>query len=327
MIRPAIFSALFLTATWVALSANTRTDSRAHYVRTYSATADVTIFSVTVFSRTGVGGGFAALDQSVDGSSTRLRFLSGSTPSRAHGLNRQGFIDEEQAPAADGSKTVRYFGFITNNNEHSLSEAKAALERSTGKTIAYTAAKGMFDGSLMRFRVATLELPSSIGWAEPSQLIVKAAEDFKGQPSGQRLELRVPSGDVPETFLRAVMTAIKSTDAQTRQTYAYNGYIYQLETNKQPDAQTGRELTKLHLADNPSNVIRMRGKIRRSGESEQDFQLWFDRGSDNPLPLRFEYRPRSYLKLVFSAEADRSADPLAEKVDEVPDTALNTVSN
>ena len=32
------------------------------------------------------------------------------------------------------------------------------------------------------------------------------------------------------------------------------------------------------------------------------FRLWFESGSPNFLPLRFEYKPKGYLKLVFDAE-------------------------
>lgn len=296
-----------------------------HYVRTYSATANITIWSVTVFSRAGVGGGFAALDQSGDRSTTRLRFLSGSTPSRAHGLNRQGFIDEQQQSAPDGFSSVRYFGFITNNNERSLAEAKSALEKAAGKSIPYTAAKGISNGPMMQFRIATLELPSTFGWSAPSELIRKASEEFEQQSSGKHIELKLPKGQVPQTFLRAVVAAIQSPEPKLTQAYAYNGSVYELQISKQADAQIGRELARAGLVSNAADVWRMKGKIRSAnGGSPEEFQLWFDRTSANPLPLRFEYRPRSYLKLVFNAEKAPKSASLANTADEVPDTALTS---
>jgi hypothetical protein len=32
------------------------------------------------------------------------------------------------------------------------------------------------------------------------------------------------------------------------------------------------------------------------------FRLWFEADSPNFLPLRFEFKPKSYLRLVFDAE-------------------------
>lgn len=301
-------------------------DSGRHYVRTYSAKAEVTILSVTVFSRPDVGGGFAALDESPDGRNLRLRFLSGSTPSRAHGLNRQGFIDEEQTTSG-AAETVEYFGFISSNRERSLSEARAAVEKTSQSLVPYTAAKGISHGSEMTFRVAKLDLPSSFGWSHPFQLVSTAADDFAAIAAngrtGKETEIQLAAGDAPLTFLRALVRAIQSSDVKNRQQYAYNGNLYELETAKQQDRQTGTELVARNLAQNASDIIRLKGTIVRQGEnSTEQFQLWFDRSSSNPLPLRFEYRPRSYLKLLFDAEPPNSAGRTARLIAELPDKAL-----
>ena len=44
---------------------------------------------------------------------------------------------------------------------------------------------------------------------------------------------------------------------------------------------------------------------------ETPFRVWFDRTSPNSLPLRFEFQPKSYLRLVF--EAVPAGDPAVAK--------------
>ena len=104
------------------------------FQRRYQATAYITLLSVTIFSRSGVGFGFAGTDEKSSGGQQNfsLRFLSGSTPERAHGLNRFGFIQENVAQANRATISADYFGLMTANGEESLSDAKAALN-SNGK--------------------------------------------------------------------------------------------------------------------------------------------------------------------------------------------------
>ena len=66
------------------------------FQRRYKATAYISLLSVTIFSHSGVGFGFAGTVEYSRGAqqSSSLGFLSGSTPERAYGLNRFGFIHE-----------------------------------------------------------------------------------------------------------------------------------------------------------------------------------------------------------------------------------------
>jgi len=51
-------------------------------------------------------------------------------------------------------------------------------------------------------------------------------------------------------------------------------------------------------------VARLAGKVRReSGGKETDFRLWIEEGAEQPLPLRIDFQPKSYLRLVMEAVA------------------------
>lgn len=57
-----------------------------------------------------------------------------------------------------------------------------------------------------------------------------------------------------------------------------------------------------------SQAMRLTGSIRNVKTGfETPFSVWFDGNSVNIIPLRFEFKPRSYLKLVF--QADRQETP------------------
>src|ERR1700733_6672931 len=81
------------------------------FERHYKATAYVTLLSITIFSRSGVGFGFAGTNMQEQGAQQKfsLRFLSGSTPERAHGLNRFGFIQENVEECNRTTVTADYF--------------------------------------------------------------------------------------------------------------------------------------------------------------------------------------------------------------------------
>jgi hypothetical protein len=38
------------------------------------------------------------------------------------------------------------------------------------------------------------------------------------------------------------------------------------------------------------------------GSRGSKFRIWFEKGSDNPLPLRIEFQPKAFLALAFEAK-------------------------
>jgi hypothetical protein len=81
-----------------------------------------------------------------------------------------------------------------------------------------------------------------------------------------------------------------------------SGKTFQLRADKRHDEKTGRELQKAEVTANAATVTQLDGAITNVETKEvTTFRLWFDSASDDLLPLRFEFRPKSYLKLVFTA--------------------------
>ena len=58
--------------------------------------AAILLFGAPLFTRQAAGGGYASVEISLDENATAvaLQFAAGSTPARAHGLNRFGILRE-----------------------------------------------------------------------------------------------------------------------------------------------------------------------------------------------------------------------------------------
>jgi len=94
----------------------------------------------------------------------------------------------------------------------------------------------------------------------------------------------------PPTFLFQLATLLKQRSRRAVGRYVYNEREYLLELDA---PQTGRDRERL---------LPVRGKIRnlRTGY-ETLFRLWLETTSDSIVPVRFEFQPRSFLRLTFEA--------------------------
>jgi hypothetical protein len=64
--------------------------------------------------------------------------------------------------------------------------------------------------------------------------------------------------------------------------------LYELQTEKQ---------------DEPNGTVRLSGMLQEKGSTQKTpFRLWYEKDSPNYIPLRIEYRAKSFLKLVFEHE-------------------------
>src|SRR5271165_3771710 len=98
--------------------------------RQYRADAVVSLFSVTIFSRTGVGSGYASFRRGRrDGAVVTIsRFGGGSFPARAHNLNRFGVIEEVVVEKESRPVEAAYFGFMTSSPEEGIGDARKSLD-------------------------------------------------------------------------------------------------------------------------------------------------------------------------------------------------------
>jgi len=274
------------------------------FVRTYKASAYVSLFSIPLLSRSDVGGGFAIVQESAGAAShtVKLQFLSGSTPERAHGLNRLGFIEENVEQRDREAPVVEYFGFMTASGEESLSEAKAALASNPRDSVMYVAAEGSATGNATRYSVRHILLPASYRWSDSDKLLT-GIQPYFHTADARYQERHIAESEHVGTFLFSVRQAILSVRGETDARFVHNGKTFHLHTTKVNDAKAGEELRRAGLVASASTVMRLKGAIQGDNSNkETEFQLWFDAASANPLPLRFEFRPKSYLKLVFQAQ-------------------------
>jgi hypothetical protein len=310
------FSAVVSASASSPVEANTpsnETPTQTSFQRRYKATAYITLLSIPIFSRSGVGFGFAGTDERTRGAqqSLSLRFLSGSTPERAHGLNRFGFIQENVEQKNRATVTADYFGLMTASGEESLNDAKAALDSPTGPQVPFVAARAMIDQQKTSYSVRHMLLPSSYRGSNADQLLRQVQAEFAAPLAGQSEKTETLDGGATGTFLSSLRQAILTAGSVYQSRIVFNGKTFQFHAAKRPDLKTGAELRRAGLTASPGAIMQLSGVLRNEKTNEiSAFRLWFEQGSANFLPLRFEFKPKSYLRLVFDEEPQASAQAL-----------------
>lgn len=282
--------------------------------RSYRADAHVMLFGMNLISRSGVGGGFARIVESWSGpqKSVRLLFVSGSRPDRAHGLNRMGFIEESVSESNARACHAEYLGFMTASDEESLAAARKALHGPSDGEVQFVASRGEIDGGAARHNVQHLLLPASSRWTDAPHLLGVVEEDLD-RPGNEAAYADLSHGERPETFLYTVLGMVRSPARTSDGSFLHNGKLFHLHAVKQADEKAGATFVQSGLMASPRNAVELTGLIRNAKTGvETTFRVWFDRASPNALPLRFEFQPKSYLRLVF--EAEPVEDPAVVKV-------------
>jgi hypothetical protein len=79
--------------------------------------------------------------------------------------------------------------------------------------------------------------------------------------------------------------------------------MYDLHVDRAPDPKAAIVFREAHLIPAGASVTRVSATLRREeGGALNEFRLWIDDGSPRPLPLRIEYQPKAYLRLMFEAQ-------------------------
>ena len=86
------------------------------------------------------------------------------------------------------------------------------------------------------------------------------------------------------TFLRAILECLQSPDKKTSARVVYNGKLYSLVTSKAVDG----------------DLTRVDGVMEQNG-NKTPFKIWY-KAAENPLPVKIEYKARSFLRLVFEPQ-------------------------
>lgn len=271
--------------------------------RRYQADAQILVLSLPLVHWPKVGGGSAAWREggSPDGNGVRLLEFTGfSNPERAAGLNRLGFIRELSREPAGGPGESLYFGLMTASPEETAVEASKALH-SKAKEAAYTAINGRLAKGVVETVVAHFSVPARWSFANREELIQRAkAALMTAAPKPPDFPV---NGQTFRPFLHTLAAGLRQlSPAESR--FSYAGRLYRLSLEKAVDAKATSDFRKRGLIGGTASVVRVTGKVQReTGGKESRFRLWVEDGAAQPLPLRIEYQARSFLRLVFEAQA------------------------
>lgn len=257
------------------------------YACQYRARATVLMLSVPLLHREDVGSAYLRVSESSEGGKRQLRleFGAGSLPDRAAGLNRLGIFEEMVVESGELFESAHYFGFMTASNEKDLHEARAALHGSGSSS--FTAIRGRIERGKVSNHLLKIKDLAVGEWGKREQLTAEIRARFADSSSAATQTTSVESNDPPcSPFLYAVNRAMRDTTGSSTNRFLHNGKIHHLKTTSKVGAEAG--------------VTELEGRIQNEARKElSSFRLWFERDRAGRGPLRFEFRPRSFLRLTF----------------------------
>jgi hypothetical protein len=168
---------------------------------------------------------------------------------------------------------------ITQSREETLAEARTSLSAADPAAIV-TVARGNAGGGATRTWIEQTQVPAAASWTDLGRILFQVTRQG---PSG--LVRETASKDC-STFLYAIRKAALEQGGKARHGFVHAGKVYLLETERRPDRPPIL-----------SGVIRDEAGARRS-----EFQATYESGDPSGLPVRIQYRPRSFLRLTFEAE-------------------------
>lgn len=260
------------------------------HLRRYRVHATITLLGVPLFSKDNVGGACAMVEQSAAGSSrvSSIQFSSGSWPERLKGFNRFGMAQEAVREEEGSIVESAYLSFMTSSAEKNLDQAKQSfLERQNAQQI--SVAHGRTRRSSYASALDHLTVPARLTWADCPRLMVEMRDRLS--PLKEAVA-NSNQGSAYQPFLHTVRSAMVSGAPSAESVFAHNAKLYRLRTRT--------------LAI--SEGVLLVGKIAEYGTNqESEFRVWFDPHDASGLPFRFEFRPKSFLHLVFEQDPGVSA--------------------
>jgi hypothetical protein len=268
----------------------------------YTMTARIRLLLFWI-SRQGVGGGRIAWSEETNGNQA-VELLIGSDPERAPmRINRWGYIIER----VTGSSS-ELVGLMTESEEHSVEQARAAVTR-VGGSHSFKGIRGSMTGDLAQSTTMRLLLADDFTFRDASTLLRQLPQN--GTPIRQ---IRVPNGTAPG-FLFALKGLVHDsvensrisgradTGGNTSRRFVYAGSLYEL-------TQRSTRLVK----EDTVNGHTYQGVIKSEFESHNlktgelsRFSIAY--GSQPPFtetPIRIVYRPRWWfeVELLLASEPE-----------------------
>jgi hypothetical protein len=189
---------------------------------------------------------------------------------------------------------------MTASPEETAEEARKALHPA-GKEITYTTIDGRLAPGEVDTVIAHFTAPAAWSMGNRAELLENSRRALSSVPP------RPPDFSVPKTPLRPFLQTLADelrSPKQAEAPFTYAGRLYHLSLQRSEDSKATSNFRSRGLLSANAHAVRVSGKLRRaSGGKETDFRLWIEDGAAEPLPLRIEYQAKSYLRLVFEAEA------------------------
>jgi len=169
----------------------------------------------------------------------------------------------------------------------------------------YAGIDGYLKGSRSISTEAAFRSSGAYTWGShpPLNELMKAA--LRDQDSRVKEKAETDGGwEIPVTFLYAVARSLRRPGGRQTLRYIYHGLEFELETWEQRDPGAGKDFAARNLVHHAEDVVRVEGRSKQMDSSRKvAFTLWKDEQDHSGLPLRFEFRPKSYLKLSFEADS------------------------
>jgi hypothetical protein len=245
---------------------------------------------MTLYRRSAVGDGEATVEETGEGASLRrtLFFAAGSDPKRARGVSRLGWMRENVWGPEAAPSQIGYSGVLSSSPEESLEHARQSVATPNSGRGTFAAVMGTNSAGRSRSATARFEFDAGAVWSDRA-LINQAHSLFDGNVNWRETSWPNLPTQAPPTFLHQLVTLLRKRthSAAGRYVYSEQEYLLTLERRK-PSGDRER-------------LVAVRGKIRnlRTGR-ETVFRLWLEDDS-SVVPVRFEFQPRSFLRLTFEA--------------------------
>ncbi len=269
--------------------------------RAYRVDATILLLSMPVLRRSGVGDARVALRQffgaAEKGPQSRfaLEFAAASDPTRAHGLDRMGWIREVVIEKDGCAQRAGVLGIMSYSPEQTADEARTALRTDPGAE-QLIAIDSSHSGGLERHtrsRVMRFQVPRG-NWTGGEGLPDLARQSFQSCAASWKEAQWPGTAAAPSTFLYALKRALEQGGTRAAE-YIWNQDRYVIKLQREADSSASREFS--------AAVDRIRGELQNISRNLRPvrFQIWIDRDSPVPMPLRVEFQPRSFLRLTLEA--------------------------
>lgn len=257
--------------------------TRVVHARRYRVRAAVNLFGIPLISKDGVGGGRAMVEELTSGSSRTavLQFSGGSWPDHLKGFNRFGMTQEAVREQAGIVAESAYFSFMTSSPEKNSDEAwRAFNDRS--RQLGIAVARGDANPEGYRCSIDHEIAPAACTWLDCPKLM----DDLRSRSGGSNgMGPNIRAERAFPTFLYVVRRIMSGNAAGSGESFIHNATVYQL-TFQMEKVTGGATLLTGHI-------------FERGTRDHSQFRVWFDPSDPALLPSRIEFRPRSFLCLIF----------------------------